>query len=177
MCCFPAPITDIMEWRRRQRGEQQFSASSVLFKYSVCNEKVNHCPSAGVSVSRAVLTGLKQRGDTWHLKISSAEPSPEGFSYQSSAGQTGWPLMTAGVCVCVTLMAEQNHILTGSRCVSDTVILPGDSQTQIIGGIDWLPEPLQWRPMSLIHMENNRVFDCNSTPADCSGSRARALFH
>lgn len=110
MCCFPAPnmrYNGVQE--EAESMKDRFSASSVLFKYSVCNEKVNQCPSAGVSVSRAILTGLKQRRDTWHLKISSAEPSPEGFSYQSRAGQTGRPLMTAGVCVCDADGRAESH--------------------------------------------------------------------
>lgn len=132
-----------------------------------CNEKVNHCPPAGVSVSRALLTGLKQRGDTWHflpcghqwrsLRLNRVPRASAISSAQDRPADRWWPQVCASTPV--TLMVEQNHIPTGSRRVSDTVILPADSQTQITGGIDWL----QWRPVPLIHMENNRGFECQHT--------------
>lgn len=70
-------------------------------------------PPQGESVSRAILTGLKQRGDTCpvgsclrdgrlesrSLHLTASEPGPEGLSYQYSAGRTG-PVADDRRCVC-----------------------------------------------------------------------------
>lgn len=198
MCCFPAPImryNGVKEEAERMKDQSSGRKENSSFQTPQCCLNIQCVMKRWITVPPQAWVWV---GPYWLALNRGVTPgifcpvgiSEDLFSWTESLGlqlsvqcRTGRPTADdrrcecVCECACVTLMAEQNHIPTGSRCVSDTVIQPGDSQTQIIGGIDWLPEPLQWRPMSLIHMENNRVFDCNSTPADCSGSRAKALFH